>query len=128
MPDPVGVSGPGPLSQRTDMQPMSAPTGMPYGDNKALMDMQRAAGMADTTQMPTAPPPTPLSAPTEHPDQPVTAGAAAGPGSGPEALRPGAVGMPNPGGPVSQALARAAASDNSGIFAQLLTIAQQKGL
>lgn len=128
MPDPVGVSGPGPLSQRTDMQPMSAPTGLPYGERGALMDMQRAVGMADTTPQPSTPPPTLLSAPTENPGQPVTAGAAAGAGPGPDALLPGAVGMPAQGGPVSQALARAASSDSSGIFAQLLMIAQQKGL
>lgn len=32
------------------------------------------------------PPPSPLDAPTEHPDEPVTAGSAFGPGPGPDAL------------------------------------------
>lgn len=125
MPDPVGVSGPGPMSQRVDKQPMRAPTGMPYGEAGALMQSQRDAPLPESN--PAAPPPVELGAPTERPGQPVTAGAALGPGPGPEALQARGQGMP-PGGAISQALARAAAVDNSGVFAQLLTIAQQKGL
>jgi len=78
---------------RTDLQaggplPVSAPTGMPYGDNKALRDAQKAVPMAGTsspTPPPTAAPnalpapstpiPTvPLTAPTQRPTEPVTAG------------------------------------------------------
>lgn len=35
---------------------------------------------------PVSPPPSPLDAPTEHPDEPVTAGSAFGAGPGPEVL------------------------------------------
>lgn len=123
MPDPVGVSGPGAMSQRVDKQPMRAPTGMPYGEAGALMDAQRAA------PLPTTPTPniTGLDAPTAAPGQPVTAGAAFGPGPGPEALSTAAVGQPA-GGAISQAIARAAAADTSGVLQQLLIAAQSRGL
>jgi hypothetical protein len=124
-PDPVGVSGPGALSQRTDIQPLRSPTGLPYGESGALTDLQRQAPLPESN--PASPPPPRLSDPTTNPSQPVTAGAARGPGPGLEALAPTGVGQP-PGGAVSQALARVAATDNSGTFARLLSIAQQKGL
>lgn len=129
MPDPIGVSGPGALSQRTDKQPMSAPTGMPYGDRGQLLDMQRAAPMAASG--PPTPPPTEIHAPSQRPTEPVTAGAASGPGPGPEALTPGQAanfGAPFSAGPISQAIARAASIDTSGTLAALLSVAQQKGL
>lgn len=117
------VSGPGALSQRTD-QPIRQVTGLPYGQAGALVAQQQGAPMSATPAPPSV---TPLHAPTQRPGQPVTAGAAAGAGPGPEALTPSAVGMPA-GGAISQALARVAASDNSGLFAQLLSVAQSKGL
>ena len=86
-------------SNRTDLQsgkplPKMAPTGLPYGDNKALMDAQRAVPMAGTTapkpapqnapEMPSVPsagPLTavPLTAPTQRPMEPIMSGVA-GPG------------------------------------------------
>lgn len=125
-PDPIGVSGPGALSQRTDIQPMRAPTGLPYGESGMLQQAQRDAPLPESGPS-AAPPPPPLSEGTQNPGQPVTAGAARGPGPGLEALAPQPQGMPA-GGAVSQALSRVAAVDNSGVFARLLTIAQQKGL
>lgn len=127
MPDPIGVSGPGPMSQRTDKQPMRAPTGLPYGDAGKLMAAQQAVPLPDTTPDPGSPPPVMLHADTQNPGQPVTAGAAMGPGPGPEVLGPQGQGMPT-GGQVAQALARVASSDSSGVFAQLYSIALQKGL
>jgi hypothetical protein len=126
MPDPVGVSGPGALSQRVDRQPLRAPTGLPYGEAGALMAAQRSA------PLPEAPRPSPvnitgLDAESARPGQPVTAGAPAGPGPGPEVLST-ATGRPAAGGPISQAIARAAASDPTGQLAELLVIAQQKGM
>ena len=81
-------------ANRTDLQagkPMAvdAPTGLPYGQNKALRDAQRAVPMAGTTspkpptdnapQMPSgAPMPVvPLTAPTQRPTEPITAGLSA---------------------------------------------------
>lgn len=121
-----GVSGPGPMSQRTDVQPQRTPTGLPYGEAGALTEAQRAAPLPESGPS-AAPPPPKLSEPTANPGQPVTAGAALGPGPGPEALAPQPVGMPS-GGAVAQALSRVAASDNSGVFARLLSIALEKGL
>lgn len=123
---PVGVSGPGAMATRTDRQPMRDVTGLPYGEGQALREQQGGAPMAATPSVP-MPTATALSAPTERTGQPVTAGAALGPGPGVEALQNTAVGMPS-GGAISQALARVAAVDNSGVFAQLLQAAQQKGL
>jgi hypothetical protein len=126
MPDPVGVSGPGAMSQRIDKQPMRDVTGLPYGDAGALRSQQQGAPMAAQPQVPT-PSITPLHAPTARPDQPVTAGAAAGEGPGPDVLNQRAPGQPA-GGVIAQAIARAAASDPTGELAQLLVVAQQKGL
>jgi hypothetical protein len=72
---------------RTDLNgkiPKAAPTGMPYGENKKLMDSQDAVSMG-TPEMatPTADPqvtepkvtPIPLTAPTERPNEDILTGA-----------------------------------------------------
>lgn len=118
------VAGPGALSKRTDLP---APGGLPYGEGQALAAQQAAAPMAQQASIPT-PSVTGLDAPTTRPNQPITFGAAAGEGPGPEVLSTASdVGAPA-GGRISQALARAAASDPSGELAQLLAVAQSKGL
>lgn len=125
MPDPVGVSGPGAMSERIDKQPLRDATGLPYGEAGQLHSAQQQAPLPESgPQGP--PPPSLLSEPTERPGEPVTSGAAMGAGRGMEAItaRPG---QPA-GGPITQALARAAASDSSGLLAQLRMIAEQKGL
>jgi len=110
---PAVQSGPGALSQRTDGGPASKQamryvSGMPnYGDGTDMMQIQSGAPMAATpSPTPVSPsqmaqaaqqqqqqpqgqpqaPITPLTAPTQRPNEPVTAGAALGPGPGPEAL------------------------------------------
>lgn len=123
------VSGPGPYSERTDdKQPIRTPTGLPYGEAGALADSQRVAPLPESDPRPQVAPPPLLSEPTQNPGQPVTAGAALGAGPGLEVLGPQPIGQPAGPGPVSQALSRVAAIDNSGVFGRLLTIAQQKGL
>ena len=96
---PAPVSGPGQLSQRTDGGPQQVQanmTGMPYGENAEFNTMQ---SMAPMSASPSARSPrasarqaksmgggmsaTPLFAPTQRPDEPVTAGAPFGPGDGP---------------------------------------------
>jgi hypothetical protein len=92
---PAPVSGPGALSQRTDRgQPQRQVTGQPYGEAKAFLEQQTQAPMANdpgpnlNPQATPAPggmpmqrtPPLPLSAPTQRPDEPVTAGAPVGAG------------------------------------------------
>jgi hypothetical protein len=97
--NPAPVSGPGALSQRTDGGPSQTPrpiTGGEYGEGVAMMDLQRSAPMAAApvpqTQaqrggaQPRAALPTPLGAPTERPDEPITEGSSFGPGSGPNVL------------------------------------------
>ena len=113
---PAMTSGPGAMSRRTDGGPASKQaqryiSGMPnYGDGQELMDLQASAPMAKTANPP-APsrtnilqaaqaagpmqqgPLTPLSAPTQRPNEPVTTGADSGPGFGSSILgiRPGQV-------------------------------------
>ena len=69
-------------------------TGFAYGMNKAINEQRKAAPIKSTEAgarvVPAAteamPPVIPLDAPTQRPDQPVTAGAAMGPGGGEETL------------------------------------------
>lgn len=92
--NPAAVSGPGALSARTDGQPTMDLPNAKYGENKAFTEIQQGASM------PSAPSPTTpgngagldlsqvvgLGEATTQPETPVTAGAAAGAGPGPEAL------------------------------------------
>lgn len=99
--NPAPVSGPGALSQRTDggpSQPVRTPSGGAYGERQQLEQLQQAAPLsaspggdaggappADLTEGLIG-----LGEPSQLPDEPVTAGAAAGLGPGLEAL-----GLPN---------------------------------
>jgi hypothetical protein len=87
----AGASGPGKYSKRTDMSFGSTS----YGEGGETAALNTAApksktrGIADDVGgRPADPltPVTPLFAPTERRDEPVTAGIAAGDGPGPEAL------------------------------------------
>lgn len=97
--NPAPVSGPGALSRRTDGQGARYMAGGEYGEGQEMMDLQTSAPMS---KAPAAPRPrtgrqvaaeemarpTPLFAPTERPDEPITAGAPFGPGPGPTARTP----------------------------------------
>lgn len=79
--NPAPVSGPGSLSKRTDGIKSQSPMDMPdaaYGEQKEMRGIQQAAPMA-AAGMPKI---TPLDAPTERPDEPVTTGMDRGPGAG----------------------------------------------
>ena len=124
---PAVQSGPGALSQRVDGGPASKQAaryiaGGDYGD-AGLLPIQQGAPMSATpTPQPQTPqmsqggqpmqqqsqPVVPLTAPTTRPNEPVTAGAAAGPGPGPEALRIPMSGMQ--GGTTAQATVQNLAS------------------
>ena len=97
--NPAPVSGPGSLSRRTDgKQPIRDVTGLAYGQGQEFHDLQSSAPMeaaatANPSRVPAADsaaasitPPTPLGAPTEFPNEPVTAGSPFGAGPGPEVL------------------------------------------
>ena len=83
--NPAPASGPGAMSQRTDGGPADAQaaqyvSGLPYGEGQAFMAQQQAAPLAASGMMPESAPIVPLNAPSQRPDEPVTAGANAGPG------------------------------------------------
>ena len=98
------VSGPGRLSRRTDRSPAQKIRALPdaqYGEAKEFNSLQQQAPLANVPTAPAGAPspgpqpnPNPLSnviplnAPTQRPDEPVTAGVPFGPGPGPEALGP----------------------------------------
>ena len=90
--NPAPISGPGALSQRTDggpTQPAKYISGLPYGEGQTTYDQQTSAPMAGrNTAQPTLqlPEPTPLMAPTERPDETITAGIDSGPGPGSEVM------------------------------------------
>jgi hypothetical protein len=80
--NPAPVSGPGKLARRTDgKQPVMNMTGGKYGENKALREMQ---GSAPMSQIQSAVPVTDIFAPTQRPNEPVTAGMPFG--AGPNSL------------------------------------------
>jgi hypothetical protein len=94
--NPAPVSGPGALAERTDggaiegmTQPQQDYTGFAYGENKRLADQQSGAPLAGNP-FPMADI-TPLSAPTQRPNEPITHGINQGEGAGTEVMR----GLPN---------------------------------
>lgn len=90
--NPAPVSGPGALSQRTDggpTQPAKYISGLPYGQGQETYNQQTAAPMAGAPELEPAlqiPAPTPLMAPTERPEEPITSGINTGPGPGSEVM------------------------------------------
>lgn len=90
--NPAPMSGPGALSQRTDGGPTQSAkyiSGLPYGQGQTTYDQQTSAPMAGSNipqPKPPLPEPTPLMAPTERPDEPVTSGINSGPGPGSEVM------------------------------------------
>lgn len=90
------VSGPGPQSKRTDIGNVQKTQDLPnadYGEQQAYQAQQAGAPMAADQggQMSQAHAQNmaniiPMNAPTQRPGEPVTAGAASGPGPGPEAM------------------------------------------
>ena len=89
---PAAVSGPGRLSKRTDgRQPVETLPDAKYGEQAAFQAAQQAAPMSETpggnaaslgSMMPDLSGITPMGAPSQFPDQPITAGMPTGPGEG----------------------------------------------
>ena len=87
---PAPVSGPGSLSARTDGGPATQPPmvadGGPYGSRQDMLGLQGGAPMqGGGGATPVAANLPALTDPTANPSEPVTAGAAEGPGIGPQA-------------------------------------------
>ena len=85
----AGASGPGKFSKRTDMELGS----QFYGDDISQLNTaaikSKTRGIADDVggrPKESLTPVTPLFAPSERPDEPITTGIAMGAGAGPEAL------------------------------------------
>lgn len=99
--NPAPVSGPGSMSRRTDGQGARYMSGGEYGEGQEMMDLQNSAPMSKTEVR--APRPrspratagtsdvrgeiTPLFAPSQRPDEPITAGMPFGPGAGEPPMR-----------------------------------------
>lgn len=92
--NPAAVSGPGAYSRRTDGQPKMQLPDARYGEQADYQEIQSGARMGGPSPAASTPAAggvdpsslVPLDAPTGRPDEPVTAGAPAGPGVGPEAI------------------------------------------
>lgn len=113
--NPAPVSGPGSMSKRTDggpSQPIRDPGGLAYGDGQELRSVQGAAPMSGQSPQAAAQqggqgrPAVPLAkmspdlfAPTDYPEEPVTAGVGFGPGAGEDMLA-----NPMPAGPTQERL------------------------
>jgi hypothetical protein len=126
----AGVSGPGKFSKRTDglsFESTEYGSGVENTANKAGAPLAKTPDVRATSrsEMGMAPSQiTPLYAPSERADEPVTAGIAMGPGAGPEAL-----GM-NQVGPMqrqSDILAKLLPFDDTGEIAILYQEALARG-
>ena len=138
--NPAPVSGPGQLSQRTDGGPQQVQadmSGMPYGENAEFNTMQ---SMAPMSASPSARSPrasarsarsagggmsaTPLFAPTQRPDEPVTAGAPFGPGDGPAFSMP----QQSQAEQISSTLSKAAQYSKDSTLARMAEIFARRGM
>ena len=84
--NPANISATGGAGQMAKQAAKYIP-GQPWGQGQATMDQQQAAPMsAGPAPMAAMPPVTPITDPSQLPDEHVMNGAARGPGAGPEAL------------------------------------------
>jgi hypothetical protein len=84
--NPANISGTGGAGQAGTTQPARYISGLGYGEGQATMAQQTAAPMAGSPATPMMPSVTPLTAASERPDEPVTAGMDFGAGPGSEVL------------------------------------------
>jgi hypothetical protein len=130
-----GVSGPGKFSSRTDLPPSSS-----YGDGVQTAEIAGGAPMASSSDVRGATntelraagrqgaasmqqtPITPLFAPTQRPDEPITAGIDMGPGAGSSALM-----MRKTSQKLSDALVKMLPYDTTGEIAVLYQDALSRG-
>lgn len=144
--NPAPVSGPGKHSRRTDGGPaqvLSAAPDQAYGEQKTQLDAQRIAPMGGATPMPPMPTPqggggggggapaapaVPFGAPSQRPNEPITAGTDIGPGVGADQLNlPMAPSAAQGTGQMTALLTRLSATDTTGILGQLMQAAQARG-
>jgi hypothetical protein len=131
--NPAPVSGPGALSQRTDGQGAKYMAGGEYGEGQEMMDLQTSAPMSKAPEqqrmrqprsgrqvVEEGMRPTPLFAPTERPDEPITAGAPFGPGPGPTQSS-------QPAQTVAESIAKFLPYDDTGTIERLYRLAAARG-
>ena len=109
--NPAPVSGPGALSQRTDGGPTQGAkyiSGLQYGQGKETYSNQLAAPMAGNP-MEQMSMPTELMAPTNRPNEPITAGLDIGEGPGSEIMN-----LPTTREPISTTMRKIAQFDPTG--------------
>jgi hypothetical protein len=116
---PKPVSGPGRLSQRTDM----IPSGGAYGDRKDIQGLIAAGNRATPQPSRAVPKITGIMEPTERPQEPVTAGNMLGAGPGMEALN-----LPKRSYDPKLTLSRLAQSDPTGKIEMILKELENRGL
>ena len=126
----AGPAGPGKYSTRTDNLQMGS---IAYGEGVETAAIKSGAPLAKTGDVKGMPssevraaaqgPITELYAPSQRPDEPITAGIAMGPGPGPEVL-----GMQPHQETLSQILAKMLPYDTNGEIAALYEQAQSRGL
>ena len=126
----AGPAGPGKYSTRTDNLQMGS---IAYGEGVETAAIKSGAPLAKTGDVKGMPssevraaaqePITELYAPSQRPDEPITAGIAMGPGPGPEVL-----GMQPQQETLSQILAKMLPYDTNGEIAALYEQAQSRGL
>ncbi len=121
------VSGVGSMSERTDLnvsqQPARYISGLPQGQGQATYDQQTAAPMAGTAEVPMAlPDVTPLTAPTQRPDEPITAGVDFGPGPDSTVIK-----LPNTQPTVLNIIQQIAENDPSGDSELIFLALQNRG-
>jgi hypothetical protein len=114
------VSGPGALSQRTDM--INSDPNV-YGDRKETKEIMSGAPMAKAQPVPAPRPVVGLFDPTQNPNEPVTTGNPMGEGAGPEILN-----LPARTFNPTQILTRLSQSDPSGEVEMILREMQSKGI
>ena len=127
----AGTSGPGKFSKRTDMDMGS----IAYGEGVETAAIKSGAPLARTPDVRGLPASevraaaqesvTPLFAPSQRPDEPITAGIAMGPGPGPEALGVNAAASSES---LSSILAQMLPYDTNGEIATLYEQAVSRGL
>ena len=127
----AGTSGPGKFSKRTDLPSAG------YGEGVETAAIQQGAPLAKTpdvrpvsrSEMGMAPsqmqPVTPLFAPTERPDEPITSGISLGAGPGPEVR---GMNSAAPAESLSNILAQMLPYDTNGEIAALYEQAISRGL
>jgi hypothetical protein len=147
---PAAVSGPGSFAKRTDGGPTQVQSVAPdqgYGDAQQQHQAESTAPMAGTNPLPPAAQAQAqpgqgqpalasaapygggaFAAPSTRPNEPVTAGAALGPGPGPEVLPAVSPSQNSPAtGAMTQLLSRLMSTDTTGVLSALLQQAQARG-